>query len=72
MRPRLRLFTGDDETIAVADPAISMSFGELTQIISHASRHHRTWLHDFDTDTVQVPSDLYEVLTAYVRMRPGA
>jgi len=72
MRPRLRLFTGDQDTLTQDVPQMTISFGELMQILDEASRTHRTWLRDFSEDGVQVPEDLYEVLTEYTRMRPGA
>jgi len=74
MRPRLRLFTGDgdQDSIATEVPQMTIPFGELMHILDEASRRHRTWLLDFSEDGVQVPEDLYEVLTEYTRMRPGA
>lgn len=73
MRPRLRLFTGDDEAgTAVQSPQVTMKFGELFQIVAEATRYRRTWLADFSDDEVQVPEDLYEILTAYWTLRPGA
>ena len=74
MRPRLRLYTGDDDAgeTALAAPTVSISFGEFSRIIADARRFDRTFLSDFEDDTVQVPEDLYEVLTAYWRLRPGA
>lgn len=73
MRPRLRLFTGDDAAATAVDPRqVSMKFGEFFQIVSEASRFKRTWLHDFEEDEVRVPEDLYEVLSEYWTLRPGA
>ena len=72
MRPRLRLFTGDADTVTDDVPQMTISFGELMGILDEASRTHRTWLRDFSEDGVQVPEDLYEVLTEYTRIRPGA
>ncbi|HWL08642.1 MAG TPA: hypothetical protein VNQ76_09565 [Planctomicrobium sp.] len=71
MRPQLRIFTGD-ETEATLSTTMTITFGELMQILDEASRRHRTWLRDFSDDGVQIPEDLYEVLTEYNRMRPGA
>jgi len=73
MRPRLRLFTGDDDSTSVLqEPQVPMKFGEFFQIVSEASRFKRTWVHDFEDDEVRIPADLYEVLTAYWTLRPGA
>lgn len=71
MRPRLRLYTGDQLDV-VDVPQMTISFGELMNILDEASRAHRTWLRDFSDDGVQIPEDLYEVLTEYTRLRPGA
>ncbi|QDT55032.1 hypothetical protein Pan44_30730 [Caulifigura coniformis] len=71
MRHRLRLFTGmtcEEET-----PKVSVSFGEFRRIVADAQRVQRTWLGDFDGETLQIPEDLLHVLTAYrTTMLPGA
>lgn len=73
MRPRLRIFNGDDDLDTVVnEPQVTMKFGEFFQIIAEASRFRRTWLEDFADDDVRVPEDLYEVLSAYWTLRPGA
>lgn len=73
MRPRLKLFTGDDDGgTALAERQVTMRFSEFFQIVAEASRFKRTWLQDFAEDEVRVPVDLYEVLSAYWTLRPGA
>ena len=73
MRPRLRIFHGEDEGgLAVESPRVSISFGELSRIVADARWCDRTWLSDFEDDQVDLPEDLYDVLTAYRRLRPGA
>lgn len=72
MRPRLRVYTGDEDTVTVAPPLTSMTLGEFCRILSDACDSDRTWLRDFEGDEVQVPEDLYEVMTAYWHLRPGA
>lgn len=73
MRPRLRLYNGDDEGgLATAPPQVSMKFAEFFRIVAEASRFKHTWLRDFADDEIQVPEDLYEVLSAYWTLRPGA
>jgi hypothetical protein len=73
MRPRLRIFNGDDDLDTMVDaPQVTMKFGEFFQIVAEASRFRRTWLEDFADDDVRVPEDLYEVLSAYWTLRPGA
>lgn len=72
MRPTLRLFRGEDEAIALSLPKKTITFGELTKFLSEAVDSRRTWLRDFADDEVAITPDLYELLTAYSRVRPGA
>ena len=72
MRQRLRLFTGEDQISTVAEPEITVSLGEITNILADAVASKRAWLSDFADDRIQISADLYEVLTTYWRLRPGA
>jgi hypothetical protein len=72
MRPRLKLYTGDCDTTAVAEPQVSMRLGEVTRILMDAVRWDRTWLRDLEDDEIQVSADLYEILSAYTHLRPSA
>lgn len=72
MRPRLRLYTGDEGGPTVAEPPVSVRFGEILTALVHALRCNRTWLQDFEDDEIQVSSDLYEVISAYTHLRPSA
>ncbi|MCA9030671.1 MAG: hypothetical protein KDA66_07675 [Planctomycetaceae bacterium] len=72
MRPRLRLFTGEEDLELCAPASVSMTFGELMRVLDHANRSQRAWLRDFDEDEIHVPEDLYDVLMEYWQMRPGA
>ena len=72
MRPRLRLYTGEDHDDRFASPTVGVRLGELTQILGEASRWNRTWVNDFADDEVQVSPDLYEVLSTYWHLRPSA
>ena len=73
MRPRLRLFIGEDEPeTAVAEPEMTMKLGELTRVLSDAIIWDRTWVSDFADENVRVSSDLYEILSVYSQMRPSA
>lgn len=72
MRPRLRLFTGDEYTDAVAEPPVTVRLSEISHIIADAVRTRRAWVEDFGDDEVQISSDLYEVLSAYWHLRPSA
>jgi len=72
MRPRLRLFTGDNDCTALATPQVSVPLGEITAILADALRSDRSWLHDFEDDEIQISEDLYEILTSYGHLRPSA
>jgi hypothetical protein len=73
MRPRLRLFTGEDQDVSPDVHAqVNMRFGEVTRALVEAVRWDRTWLRDFENDEVRVSSDLYEVLSSFTRLRPSA
>lgn len=72
MRPRLRLFTGEEDMELAAPAAVSITFGELSRILDHATRSQRVWLRDFDDDEIHIPEDLYDVLLEYWQLRPGA
>lgn len=73
MRHRLRLFTGDEpEVLPLQHPQVTVRLGDITRVLTEAARWNRTWLHDFEDDEVRVSSDLYEVLSAYLQVRPGA
>lgn len=73
MRHRLRLFTGDEpDILPMPEPQITMRLGDITRALRDAGRWDRTFLQDFEDDEVRVSADLYEVLSAYMRLRPGA
>jgi hypothetical protein len=72
MRHRLRLFTGDDTATPVAEEPVSVRLADVSRALLDAARRNRAWLEDFADEEIQVSPDLYEILAAYVRMRPGA
>ncbi|MCG6154792.1 hypothetical protein [Rubinisphaera margarita] len=72
MRPRLKLYTGDQDCGAVEEPQVKVRLGEVCAALADATRFRRTWLSDFEDDEIQVSEDLYEVLAAYWQLRPGA
>lgn len=72
MQPRLKLYTGDEETVTLEEPMVRIRLGEVCQVLADAGRFRRTWLSDFEHDEIQVSADLYEVLTTYWQLRPGA
>lgn len=71
MRPRLRLFTGESSPVPV-EPPVTIRLGEISQALADAVNRDRTWLSDFADDEIQISSDLYEVLSACVHLRPSA
>lgn len=72
MQPRLRLFIGEDDDTAVAEPNVSVRLHEVLTALTDAIRNDSTWLTDFEDDEIQVPADLYEVISAYNHLRPSA
>lgn len=72
MRPRLRLFVGDEDAAPYAEPEISVPLGEITRVLADAVYSNRAWLRDFANDEVKISADLYEILSAYMHLRPSA
>ncbi len=72
MRQRLRLFTGEEDTTQTEAENVTVRLGDISRALLDASRWNRSWVSDFADDEIQVSSDLYEILSAYMRMRPGA
>jgi hypothetical protein len=73
MRPQLKLYTGEDESATTfAEPDVSVTLGEISEILVDAVRTKRAWLRDFEDDRIQVSADLYDVLSSYWNMRRGA
>lgn len=71
MRHRLRLFTGEDAAPVIEQP-VNVRLADVSRALLDAARRNRAWLEDFADEEIQVSPDLYEILAAYVRMRPGA
>lgn len=72
MRHRLRLFTGNETEATATAEQVTVRLGDISRALRDATRWNRTWLDDFADDEVQVSSDLYEIISAYMRLRPGA
>jgi len=72
MRPRLRLFTGEDTLETVETEHVSVPLEEIANLLVDAAQSDRTWLMDFRDDEVKLSADLYEVLSAYSHLRPSA
>lgn len=72
MRPRLKLFTGEDEPSRTAEQQVSVPLSEVSNLLVDAAMWDRTWLLDFRDEQIKISADLYEVLTAYSNLRPSA
>lgn len=72
MRSHLRLYRGDEEVATIPEPTMTVTLGEISDILADAVLSRRAWLNDFRQDQVQISPDLYEVLTTYWRLKPGA
>jgi hypothetical protein len=73
MRHRLRLFTGEEaDILPLPSQHLTVRLGDVTRALTDAARRNRTWLQDFEDDEIRVSADLYEIITAYMEMRPGA
>lgn len=72
MRPPLRLFAGEEDGIYCEPPQVTMTLGDFCRILAEAQRVDSTWIQDFADDDVQIPPDLYEVLTNYWSLRQAA
>jgi len=74
MRPRLRLFIGEDEHSGaeVVEREVAIELQDLTAILADAIIWDRSWLSDLADERVKISADLYEVLMMYSQMRPSA
>lgn len=72
MRHRLRLFTGEEDSAQDVAENVTVKLADISRALQDATRWNRTWLSDFADDEIQVSSDLYEILSTYMRLRPGA
>jgi hypothetical protein len=72
MRRHLKLYTGEESTTVVAEPEVTVSLGDIAEILADAVKTRRAWVRDFADDRIQVSADLYDVLSTYWNMRRGA
>lgn len=74
MRHRLRLFTGEQSPVPSEDSRFSVRvrLSDISNALLDAIRSDRAWIEDFADDEVAVSADLFEVISAYRRYRPGA
>lgn len=77
-RSLLRLYSEPEATTArtqcvtVDGDRVTLPLGDLMPLLLDAVRGQRTWLQDFEEETLTIPSDLYDVLMAYQYFRPSA
>jgi hypothetical protein len=69
--PRLKLFDPDHK-VTTGPKMKRVRLKQIVDVLADAVRSDRTWLTDFANDEIKISSDLYEVLTLYRRLRPGA
>ena len=72
MHHRLKLFLGETPAEPAPTPGITVTLREISGILAEAVNTQKTWIQDFADDPIQIPSDLYDVLVAYRRLRKGA
>jgi hypothetical protein len=73
---QLKIYNGPREsrphTLSKTDTGenqITVSLGEVLPLLADAVHNHRTWLDDFEDDSITMPTDLFEVLMAYQYFR---
>ena len=78
---KLKIYNGpdyDDASVSLLQTAaspdtVSLSLGEVLPLLADAVASNRTWLTDFEDDSVTISAALYDVLQAYRHFRrPGA
>jgi hypothetical protein len=53
-------------------PKVAVSMQQVLPLLVDAVRNNRNWLNDFSDETLEISSDLYQVLLAYKEMRRAA
>jgi hypothetical protein len=73
---QLKIYNGPGEslphTLSKTDTGancITVSLGEVLPLLADAVNNHRTWLDDFEDDSITMSTDLFEVLMAYQYFR---
>jgi len=75
-RSQLRVYYGPQSDVCAAvsenkeaEDVITVSLGEVLPLLADAVRNERTWLRDFQDDSITISTDLYEVILAYQHYR---
>jgi hypothetical protein len=77
-QPQLRVYYGPSEAppksaaSALARECVSVPLGEILPALASAVRTRRAWVRDFADDEVTISTDLYQVIQAYLNLRPSA
>lgn len=78
---KLKIYNGPDYDqtsvsllqAGTCNDTVTLSLGEVLPLLADAVSSQRTWLTDFEDDSVTISSDLFDVLQAYRHFRrPGA
>ncbi len=72
MRHELRVFFGEGLAAATPAPEVTVTLGEILDVLQDAVDSHRAWLRDFADDPVRISPDLYDVLNTCRQLRSGA
>ena len=72
---QLRVFphVNDDlSEINRQDATVSVRLGELYPVLEQALKINYGWIRDFEDDEIRVTPDFYDVVRAFLRVRPPA
>ena len=77
VKPHLRLHSGSLASPAVAEPAarnpVTVPLGLVFPILTDCLEADRTWLRDFEDESVTISADLYDIIMAHQHFhRPSA
>jgi hypothetical protein len=61
-----------DSPMKRVSPKVAVSMQQVLPLLVDAVRNNRNWLNDFSDETLEISSDLYQVLLAYKEMRRAA
>ena len=77
VQPHLRLFSGSSAVRSDAENAapdeVTVRLGAVFPILADSLDKNRTWLRDFEDESVTISADLYDVILAHQHFhRPSA
>ena len=71
----LRLFPQAEEEAPPSseqEASVTIRLGDLFQLLRHAVKANYAWIKDFEDDEIRVTSDFYDVVRAFMGLRPSA